>query len=263
MRLAISAVAFLPFLLSRRREIDWKRLRYLIIVGVTGSGGPAFLFALAQTEISSSMAGILNSLTPLFTLFLGILFFGGSFSWAKALGVVLGFTGAVLLILLGTRSGVEGNLWYGLLVVLATLCYATSGNTVGAHLKDMNSLLIGSASFGIVGLPALLYLLLGTDFIHRMATVPEAWASLGYIAILALLGTFAASVIFFKLIQWTSPVFGSTVAFLIPIVALGWGLVDGEPITPYHFVGMAMILSGIYLSRRESRRKRRPVLEQA
>lgn len=250
MRLAISAVAFFPFLLLRRKKIDWKRFRYLLAVGITGSGLPAFLFATAQTEISSSLAGILNSLTPLFTLMIGILFFGSRFGWAKLLGVALGLGGACMLIVLGSRSGLEGNVWYGLLVVIATISYATSGNVVGAYLRDMPSLLIGAASFGIVGIPLLAYLLLGTDFVHRLQTVDGAWLALGYISILALLGTFAASVIFFRLIQWTNPLFGSTVAYLIPLVALLWGVFDGEPVGWLHLVGMAFILSGVYLSKR-------------
>ncbi len=250
MRLAISAIAFFPFLISRLHRIDWKRLKYLLVVGVTGSGLPAFMFALAQTEISSSLAGILNSLTPLFTLMIGVAAFGSKFSWAKLIGILLGLLGASALILLGSKSGVEGNMWYGLLVVIATISYATSGNVVGKYLKDMNSLLIGAASFGIVGIPLLIYLLTGTSFLHIMQTEPGAWEALGYIAILALVGTFAASVIFFKLIQWTSPVFGSTVAYLIPIIALGWGVADGETVGFFHLIGMAMILSGVYLSKR-------------
>lgn len=250
MRLSISAIAFFPFLVSRLGQIDWKRFKYLLVVGVTGSGLPAFMFALAQTQISSSLAGILNSLTPLFTLLLGVLFFGSRFSWAKLLGIILGLAGAIALIMLGSQSGMQGNLWYGLLVVIATVSYATSGNIVGAYLRDMNSLLIGAASFGIVGIPLLLYLLLGTDFLHRLQHVPGAWEALGYLSILALIGTFAASVIFFKLIQWTSPVFGSTVAYLIPIVALGWGVADGETVGLAHLMGMALILSGVYLSKR-------------
>ncbi len=249
LRMSFSALAFVPLLLAKWKKVDWSKLRYLIVVGLTGTAIPALLFATAQTQISSSLSGILNSLTPLFTLLLGILLFGTSFHWLKLLGVLLGLSGAALLIVLGSRSGLEGNVWYGLLVVLATICYAISGNTVGAHLREMNSLLIGAASFGLVGIPGLLYLLLGTDFVARLSAGPQAWESLGYIAILALVGTVAASVIFFRLIQWTSPLFGSTVAYLIPIVAILWGLLDGEPVGWFHLLGMSFILSGVYLSR--------------
>ena len=250
MRLGISAIAFFPFLVSQVNRIDWKKLKYLLVVGVTGSGLPAFLFATAQTEISSSLTGILNSLTPLFTLLIGVLAFGSPFSWGKLMGIVLGLAGATSLILLSGSSGVEGNMWYGLLVVIATISYATSGNVVGKYLNKMDSLLIGAASFGIIGIPLMIYLLWGTSFLQIMQTDPGAWEALGYVSILAIIGTFAASVVFFKLIQNTNPVFGSTVAYLIPIVALGWGITDGESVSLYHLIGMLLILSGVYLSRR-------------
>jgi len=248
LRIGISALAFLPVFLYRFHRIDWKRLKYFLIVGVAGSGLPAFLFAIAQTEISSSMTGILNSLTPLFTLLLGISVFKARFAWAQLLGVLLGLVGAVLLILLNAGVVGSGNLWYSLLVVLATICYATSVNTVGAYLRDLSSVTISSVSFILFGGPALIYLF-STDFIPLMQQGVESWIALGYVGILAVLGTVLASVLFFKLVQWTSPLFSSTVAYLIPSIALGWGLVDGEMIGWGHLIGMGLILLGIYLSR--------------
>jgi drug/metabolite transporter (DMT)-like permease len=249
LRIGISALAFLPVFLYRFHRIDWGRLKYFLIVGLCGSGLPAFLFAIAQTEISSSMTGILNSLTPLFTLFIGILVFNARFVWAKLLGVMLGLVGAVLLILMSAGMAGSGNLWYALLVVLATICYATSVNTVGAYLKDLSSVTISSVSFVLFGGPALIYLF-STDFIPLMQQGAESWLALGYVSILAVLGTVLASILFFKLVQWTTPLYSSTVAYLIPIIALGWGLVDGEMIGWGHLIGMTLILSGIYLSRK-------------
>lgn len=250
LRMAIAAIAFMPLVLARWSKIDWSRLSYLLGVGLTGTAIPAILFSTAQTQISSSLTGILNSLTPLFTLVLGILFFNRKSNWAKLAGVLLGLAGASLLILMSSNSGMEGNIWYALLVVLAALCYGTSSNLVGTYLKDMSSLTIAAASFGLVGIPGLIYLFVGTDFVYTMGHHEQAWVSLGYVTLLGLVGTVAASVLFFRLIQWTSPLFSSTVAYLIPIVALLWGVIDGEPIFFYHFIGMALILIGVYLSRR-------------
>jgi drug/metabolite transporter (DMT)-like permease len=118
LRLSISAIAFLPILVYRWKKVDWTRWKYLLIVGLTGTGIPSFMFAIAQTEISSSIAGVLNSLTPLFTLVLGILLFGRNTPWVKALGILIGLVGAAMLILMGEQAGIEGNPWYGLLVVI-------------------------------------------------------------------------------------------------------------------------------------------------
>lgn len=251
LRMTISALAFLPVLLILHKKMDWSKLPYLIVVGLTGSGIPAFLFSIAQQHISSAMAGILNSLTPLFTFLLGVAFFQVRFGLYRLFGVMLGLAGAVMLILMGSKQGLDpGKATYGLLIVLASVCYATSTNIIGRYLQNMNSLLISSASFGLVGIPLMIYLFAGTDFLHRMATVPAAWTSLGYMLILALMGTVAATIVFFRLIQQTSPVFGSTVAYLMPLVALLWGFADGERIGLMHLAGMGLILGGVYLSRR-------------
>ena len=250
LRMAIAAMAFMPLVLARWSRIDWSRLGYLLGVGLTGTAIPAILFSTAQTQISSSLTGILNSLTPLFTLVLGILFFNRKSGWSKVIGVLLGLAGAILLILMSGNKGMEGNIWYALLVVMAALCYGTSSNLVGTYLQDMSSLTIAAASFGLVGVPGLIYLFLGTDFVYTMGHHDQAWISFFYVSLLGLVGTVAASVLFFRLIQWTSPLFSSTVAYLIPIVALLWGVLDGESIYYYHFFGMALILVGVYLSRR-------------
>lgn len=248
-RLGISALAFSPILLRELRKIDYRQLPMLLFVGLMGTGLPAFLFPAAQQEVNSSLAGILNSLTPLFTLLLGLMFFNSRFTWSKTLGIVIGLAGAICLFAFGEQAGLEGKWAYGLLIVLACLCYATSTNLVGFRLKGMKALTISAVSFSLVGIPVLLYLLLGTDFISTLQQTPEAWKGVGYITVLALFSTVLAGIVFFQLIQWTSPVFGSTVSYLVPMVAMSWGALDGEVISIIHFVGMALILSGVYLSK--------------
>ena len=120
---------------------------------------------------------------------------------------------------------------------------------MGFRLKGMKALTISTVSFSLVGIPVLLYLLLGTDFISTLQQTPEAWKGVGYITILALFSTVLAGIVFFQLIQWTSPVFGSTVSYLVPVVAMSWGALDGEVISIIHFIGMGLILSGVYLSK--------------
>lgn len=248
-RLGVSALAFAPFLFKHLKKIERGQLPLLLLVGVMGTGLPAFLFPAAQEHVNSSLAGILNSLTPLFTLVVGILFFGSIFTWSRTVGIAIGLIGAVCLFAFGERAGVTGNWLYGLLIIVACLCYATSSNVVGFRLNGLKALTISVVSFSMVGIPALLYLLLGTDFIDTLQQTPEAWKGVGYITVLALFSTVLAGVIFFQLIQWTSPVFGSTVSYLVPIVAMVWGAIDGEVISIVQFVGMGLILSGLYLTK--------------
>jgi len=249
LRISISALAFTPVFILRFKKIDWSKLRYFAIVGFAGSFFPAFLFSFAQTQISSSITGVLSSLTPLFTLALGILFFSTPFSRAKILGVVVGLAGAVLLIVFGKEAGVDGNMWYGLLVVLGSLLYASSANTVGSYLQDMNALTISAVSFILIGVPAILYLFY-SNFTAVLIEKENGWAALGYIGILSIFGTVIATVLFFRLVQLTDAVFSSMVSYLIPIVAIMWGAVVGEPITIYHLIGMILILSGVYISKK-------------
>ena len=249
LRISITALAFSPIFVVNFKKIDWSKLKYFAIVGFAGSFFPAFLFSFAQTQISSSITGVLSSLTPLFTLALGILFFKTPFFWPKVAGVLVGLAGAILLIVFGKEAGVDGNIWYGLLVVLGSLLYASSANTVGSHLQDMDALMISAVSFILIGIPAVTYLFY-TDFTSVLIEKENGWAALGYISILSLFGTFIATVVFFKLVQMTDAVFSSTVSYLIPIVAIMWGAVVGEPITFYHLIGMLLILSGVYISKK-------------
>jgi len=248
LRISISAIALLPYFLLRYKSIDWSKAKYYAVVGFAGSFIPSILFAFAQTQINSSITGVLSSLSPLFTMLLGLLFFGIAFSWRKMTAVLVGLSGAAILILFGKEAGLDGNSYYGLLVVLATILYAISANTVKNYLQDVDVLTLSSVSFFIIGIPGLCYLF-STNFMEVLTTHEAGLVSLGYITILALVGTVVASVLFFKLVQMTNAVFASMVSYLIPSVALLWGAVDGEPITVYHFAGMGLILFGVWLGK--------------
>ena len=249
LRIGISALAFLPIAVGAFRKIERKDLKFLLLVGLTGSGIPAFLFPLAQTQISSSVAGLLNSLTPLFTLVLGILFFKTAFKSSKLAGVLIGLVGAALLILFGENIGENAVSWYSAFAILATICYATSVNTVGTHLQHLDPITTSATSFLMVGIPAILYLCF-SDVPQTVMTHAHGLQSLGYVTILALIGTVLSTVIFFQLVRMSNALVASMIAYIIPVVALGWGAIDGEVISFYHFLGMSLILVGVYLSRK-------------
>ena len=248
LRIVIASIAFLPIFIKKYKLIESKDFKYIAIVGYIGSAIPFTLFSIAQTKVNSSMAGVLNGLTPIFALIVGVLFFKVKNNLFKTLGVVIGMIGASILIL-GANGRIEmDNVGYSLLIVVATICYAISVNTVGAKLHHVNSLSVSSASFIIIAPIALIYLF-STDFISVIQT-HEGVVSLMYITILALLGTFLATIIFFRLVQDTDAIFSSTVAYLIPGVALFWGVIDGEVINLIQILGLVLIVSGVYLSRK-------------
>ena len=250
LRVSISSLSLFPFFFAISKRVDWSKLRYLAVVGFCGSFFPSFLFAYAQTELSSSTTGVLSSLTPLSTLLLGILIFGVEKSWIKILGVLIGLGGAIFLIVKGSATGMQGNIWYGGLVVLASILYALSANTVKASLQEMKAFDISVLSYVMIGIPGIIFLL-SSGFVEVLTTHEAGWTSLGYIALLSIFGTVLSSILFFKLVHMTNAVFASTVSYLIPLVALMWGMVDGELIEWYHLVGMAAILLGVYISSRK------------
>ena len=247
LRISITFLVLSPFALSRIRRLsrhDWK---YLVLVGLIGSCAPAFLFAKAQTGIDSSLAGILNSLTPLFTVVIGLSFFSLKIKWFNIAGVLIGLIGAVGLISISGGRSFEFNFQYAVYIIIATVCYATNVNLVKYKLRDVDALTITAFSFFVIGLPVLLYLLIFTEFIRQVSTEPAALKGLGYISILSVVGTAIALVAFNKLVKLASPVFAASVTYLIPIVAVSWGAIDGEKMTPGYFLWMALILLGIFL----------------
>jgi len=246
LRITISSLAFTPVVWYHRKDIDWSFFFKFFLVGLTGSGIPAFLFFIAQTQVSSSVAGLLNSLTPIWTLVIGIFIFKTGFTKNRILGVALGFAGAVSLLLLGGEKYIGGNPYYGILIVLATICYGTSVNIVQTFFSKTKPIVISAVSFFTIGPIGLIYLL-STDFIELLTTNKDAGYALGAVTLLSLFGTVMASILFYHLVQKTNAVFASSVTFLMPIVALAWGVVDKEIIGIPHIIAMVMILSGVYL----------------
>ena len=245
LRIAISTLAFLPWVIKAWSRVDWKKLKYFLIVGITGTGIPAFLYAIAETEISSASAGILNGLSPIFTFIIGILFFKSIFEWRKLAGVALGMAGASTLILARTDTAISGNQMYGLFIIAATLCYAFNANTVKRYFQDTEPIQLASISFFVVGIPFIFYCIF-SDIPSKVVTHPDGWISFGAIILLALVGTVFSILFFYRLIQNTSAVFASSVAYTIPIVAVAWGYLDNEVISIYHLLGLSFILMGVY-----------------
>ncbi|HOX78711.1 MAG TPA: DMT family transporter [Bacteroidales bacterium] len=247
LRISIAFLFLLPFVFKRIRRLSRREWKFLILNGMIGSGFPAFLFAKAQTGIDSSLAGILNSLTPLFTLIVSLSFFSLKIRWFNILGVMIGLIGAIGLISISGGKSFDFNFGYAVYIIFATICYATNVNIVKYKLKDTDALTITVFSFFTIGIPILLYLLLFTGFINKMTTIPTSWEGLGYIGILAVVGTGMALIAFNKLVKIASPVFAASVTYLIPVVAVSWGMIDGEKITIFAFFWMMVILLGVFL----------------
>ncbi len=234
------------------RHFRKKDIGPLIAVGWLGNGIPYILFPLAVSRVDSSIVGIINSLVPLFTLIIGLIWFRFKPRFEQIIGILIGFVGAFFLIKPSGSLGLDSNFSYALFAVIATICYAISINTINSKLSHLNSLTITNLSLATVGLPMLAFLL-STDFIDRFQTMPHVWESMGYLAILGIVGSSLAIIIFNYLIKVSSPIFSSSVTYAIPIVAILWGWFDGEVIGVKHLIGVACILAGIYLVNRRKK----------
>ncbi len=244
LRLFIAFLSLLPFIFRAFKKVAKKHWGPIIITAFLGNGIPAFLFTKGQTHLDSSFVGILNSLTPLFTLLLGIYFFKSRPTKTNILGVIIGLTGAFML----SSSNLDGVFainFYTLLVVLATLFYAISVNVIRKYLADLDAISISALAFLFIG-PASGIYVFSSDFMPFLNT-DRGISALLYIAILAVIGTSLAVVIFNKLIKDSSAIFASSVTYLIPIVAIFWGVLDGENILFSHIIGAAIIICGVYL----------------
>ncbi|MCD6019913.1 MAG: putative permease [Bacteroidetes bacterium] len=248
LRIVIASAFMLPFLIKHYNKLSVrKNLKGLLLMGVFGNLIPAFLFTKAETQISSSLTGMLNALTPLFTIIIGVLVYKNAVARNKWLGVFIGFMGAVALILFNESNEQSKNVLYCLLVAAATLCYAISVNGIKVYLQEVNSLTATVWSFTLIGPVAAIYLFGFTDVIDHAQHHPEALSSLGYISILAIVGSALSVVIYNTLIKMSGTVFAASCTYLIPIVAIGWGLLDGELVNFYQILSVLIIIAGIWM----------------
>jgi drug/metabolite transporter (DMT)-like permease len=250
LRIVMASLVLLPLSIRNLKNLQKKDLKSLLIAGFIGSFFPAFLFMKAETQINSSLAGMLNSLTPVFTLLVGMLFHQTIFRWMQGIGLTLGLVGACGLILAGDGFHLGTVNSYAFYIVLATCFYAISINQIKAKLSHLNGIQVTSLSFLFIG-PVALLGLLTTDFTPVIAD--PAWPfHLLALAALGIVGTAMAMLLMNSLIRYSSAVAASSVTYVIPVFAILWGVLDGEKVTLLHLVCMGFILSGVYLISRKT-----------
>lgn len=248
LRITIASAFMLPFLFKYYRIDLRKHLKGLLLMGVFGNLIPAFLFTKAETQISSSLTGMLNALTPFFTIIIGYLIFKMSVRKNQILGVAIGFFGAIALVVFDHNEGEQSkNIAYSLLVAAATLCYAVSVNGIKTYLGDVDSLTATTWSFTLIGPVAAIYLFGFTDVVSHATQHPEGMVSLGYVSILAIVGSALSVVVYNTLIKLSGTLFAASCTYLIPVVAIGWGLVDGETVNLIQFLAIGVIIGGVWL----------------
>lgn len=255
-RILMTTVILAIFGWKQLKKIPLSSWKWIVFTSFFGTFFPSYLFAFAETVIDSSVAAVLNGMTPLFTLILGIVVFKSELKWSKTLGVLIGFGGTLILVSNEFSIKSDSDSWYALLVVIAAFCYSINVNVIKYKLQGVSALGIALGNFLAILIPALVVLFISNFSWTSVITDPTVSTSLGYIFVLAFFGTALAKVMFNELVSISTPVFSISITYLLPIVAIGWGILDGETFSLIQWVGCAFILLGVYLVTEKKRLKK-------
>ncbi len=255
LRLAIAGLLLSPFLFKYIRKVPPKKILLLAIIGIAGSGLPAILFPMAEQVVPTAVAGVLNAMTPIFTVVIAAIFFNTRFPMLKLIGIFIGLAGTILLMSAGgldLTAGEETDTWlyiqYCGYIVIATVFYALSVNFTKTYFQDTDPIGITAISLFSVGVPALIYILTSSHFLETMETNPVAWESFTYVALLGAVGTAFALILFYRLLQISNLIIASSVTYTIPIIAVLWGVFYlHETLNWQHFLGFSVILAGVWV----------------
>ena len=247
LRIIITTIILSIFGWSKLSKIPKYSWKWIALTGYFGTFFPTFLFAYAETAIDSSVAAVLNGMTPLFTLLTGLVFFRSELKIKKLFGIILGFVGTLVLVSNELTINSGSKSWYAYLVVLAAFCYAINVNLIKYKLEGISALAIALGNFIAILFPATLILIFSNFPIQEVLKGTKVSISITYVFILAFFGTALAKVMFNDLVAISSPVFSISITYLLPIVAILWGVLDNEIFTLIQWIGCAFILLGVYL----------------
>ena len=252
--LRIIITAFVLFVLgfNSLKKIPKNKWKWILATGYVGSFFPSFLFAFAQTEIDSGVTAILNSLTPLATLVIGLIFFKFLINTKQIAGIFIGLIGSLLLIYQGSSINPQQNFLFVVFILIASIFYAISLNLLKAHLQDVSATGIAVGNFMCILPPAFIILFFTDLKIVDFKVNQDVQNAIFYVVVLSVFGSAFAKILFNKLIQISSPIFASSITYTLPIVAIMWGLVDGETISLGQFFSTGLILIGVFLANKKN-----------
>lgn len=252
LRVLIAGIILMPVAVSKYKLFPKKHLKWLILAAFTGNFIPMFLFPIAETEVSSSIAGIINSMMPIFVIIVGALVWKFETTKRQMVGTLISFAGVCLLAFGGDGEGGKFKLIPILLLLLATLCYALSTTTVKSKLMDVSSTILSAFVFSFVLFFPSLIALTFTGFFSTFSFSEDNMLGLMFVGLLSVFGTGLAMTLNYRLLKVSTPLFASTVTLLMPIVAIIWGFLDGEKLSILQFVGAGVIIGGLIFLRSKS-----------
>jgi len=246
LRISIAGLVLLPIAIKFRRLLTKKTFGLLLVTGFFGNLMPAMMFTIAETGISSSLAGLINMSTSFFVVLIGVFIYKSPPTLLQLVGLGVGTTG--LFFVLSSQSDLASNadIRYAFFLFPATIGYAISLTTIKFKLQELPSIAITSLSFLTI-LPAALIIAFFTDAFSPVLEHPDGLKSLGYLSILSIVGTAIAVMLFTKLIAISNHIFASAIAYMLPVVAIFIGVLDGEEFPATNYIWVVLILFGVLL----------------
>lgn len=257
LRVLIAGILLLPLAVKNLKKFPRKNIKWLVLAALTGNFIPMFLFPIAETSISSSIAGIVNSMMPIFVIIVGFLFWKFSTTKRQLVGVGISFTGACILALSGGEGG-DLKLVPIILLLLATLGYAISMTTVKSKLHNIPAKILSAFVFSFVLIGPSVIALVLAGFFTDLHPNQDFFIGLGFVSLLSVFGTGLAMMLNYRLLNISTPLFASTVTLLMPVVAVIWGILDGEKLTTMQLTGALIILGGLIFLRAKNPAKEKP-----
>jgi drug/metabolite transporter (DMT)-like permease len=251
LRVSAAFLFLLPVALIRLKQLGKRDYQIAFVSGMLGIFFPAFLFSTAQTQIASSVAGILNTLSPIWVMIVGAAFFSQRFTVLSIIGTIVGMGGTILLMMARSGGNISDINYYALLIVAACALYGANVNWVKFKGHHISPLTLTSVSVMLIGPISIVYLFGVTDFTWKMQNAPGAWTAFGFVVLLGCMSTALATYLFTVLLKISTPLFASSVTYLMPLVSVGWGLLAGESLYTGHYIGMVAIIGGVWLANRK------------
>ncbi len=249
LRVSISFIVLAPFVLYHLRTIPRDKWKWLAAAGILGNGIPAFMFALGLSKINSSLGGIINATAPLFTLIVGTLVFSMNFGKKSIWGVFIGLIGTVYLIIFSGDGKGDTDYLYVCFPLIGSLCYGFSSNIIKLKLKELKPIVVTGAALMTLA-PVTIFFVFQQGIPQKAMSSPLHTESFLYIMLLAVMGTSLAVLVFNYLIKHTTVLFAASVTYLVPVFAMTIGFIAGETISLHYFIGMGVIILGVWLTSR-------------
>jgi len=245
-RLALGSLVLLPFLWRARAQFPLQSWPKLALIGAINSAVPFILFAWAAQRAPAGVGAIANAMTVLFTALVGFLFFGEQIGTRRAVALMAGFAGVVVL-----ASGKVAGASIGWAVTAgagAAFLYGIGINLVRRHLTGLPPAAVASATLGSAAVLTLPFAI--AQWPQQAIPAPSWWSAL----MLGVLCTGAAFVMYYRLIARIGASRASTVTYLVPLFGVAWAwMLLGEPLTLTMGIAGALILGSVAISQRAAR----------